>query len=199
MSKDFLSAISSRRSVYAISNESPVPDEAIAELVEKAVLYTPSPFNMQSGRAVLLLGTHHAKLWSIVLETLRKIVPPENFASTEQKIGSFAAGYGTVLYFDDTAVTKSYGEQFPLYKDNFTLWAQHSNGMLQYAVWNLLELDGLGASLQHYNPLIDDAVKKEWDLPEGWQLIAEMPFGKPTADPDPKEFQDIKQRVRIFK
>lgn len=71
--------------------------------------------------------------------------------------------------------------------------------MLQFAVWTLLELEGLGASLQHYNPLIDEAVKAEWNMPEGWRLIAQMPFGNPTAEPGEKDFQPIEERVKVFK
>ena len=55
------------------------------------------------------------------------------------------------------------------------------------------------ASLQHYNPLIDEAVAKEWQLPETWELIAQMPFGAPLQEPGAKEFNPIEERVRIFK
>ena len=55
---------------------------------------------------------------------------------------------------------------FPLYKDNFPIWSLQANGMLEFAVWTSLEAEGLGASLQHYNPLVDDGVKKAWSLPE---------------------------------
>lgn len=44
--------------------------------------------------------------------------------------------------------------------------------MHQYYVWMALETHGLGANLQHYNPLIDDEVKKTFDLPEHWILKA---------------------------
>ena len=33
-------------------------------------------------------------------------------------------------------------------------------GMLQLAVWTALAEKGLGASLQHYNPLIDDGGRR---------------------------------------
>ncbi|GIP37005.1 hypothetical protein J31TS4_02850 [Paenibacillus sp. J31TS4] len=90
-------------------------------------------------------------------------------------------------------------EQFPSYKDNFPVWSQQSNGMLQFVVWTSLELEGLGASLQHYNPLIDEKVAAEWNLPESWKLIAQMPFGKPTAEPGEKEFKPLHSRLQIFK
>jgi len=133
------------------------------------------------------------------METLRKLVPQEKFAATEDKINSFAAGYGTVLYFDDTSITSHFAEQFASYKDNFPVWAQQANGMLQFAVWTSLENEGLGATLQHYNPLIDDEVKASWKLPQSWKLIAEMPFGKPVAVPDAKQFAPLEERMLLFK
>ena len=71
--------------------------------------------------------------------------------------------------------------------------------MHQLAVWIMLEDVGFGASLQHYNPLIDETVLKEWQLPETWELIAQMPFGIPLQEPGTKEFNPIEERVRIFK
>ncbi|WP_195984737.1 nitroreductase family protein [Clostridium sp. D33t1_170424_F3] len=196
--KTYLEAIKSRRSIYSIEKSSPIPDARIVELVQQAVLHTPSSFNMQGSRAVVLFGKHHDRLWSIVLETLRDKVPKAQFAQTKKKIQSFADGYGTVLFFDDTAVTNRYGEKFALYKENFPVWAQQSNGILQYNVWNLLEDAGLGATIQHYNPLIDKAVRREWDLPESWLLIAQMPFGAPAGEPGEKLFQPVEERMCVF-
>ena len=196
--KSYLETIKNRRSIYSIEKSAPISDEQIVELVQQAVLHTPSSFNMQGSRAVVLFGEHHDRLWSIVLETLRGKVPANQFVQTEKKIQSFANGHGTVLFFDDTAVTNQYGEKFALYKENFPVWAQQSNGILQYNVWNLLEDAGLGATIQHYNPLIDEAVRREWSLPESWLLLAQMPFGAPAGEPGEKSFQPVEERMRVF-
>lgn len=195
----YFEAIKNRRSYYNISKESFLKDNEIESLIKDAVKYTPSAFNSQSARVVLLLNDNHNKLWSIVMETLRKMVPADKFSSTESKINSFSAGYGTVLFFEDQEIVKGLQERFPLYADNFPIWSNHSSGMLQHVVWVGLEEAGLGASLQHYNPIIDDEVKKEFNLPESWKLISQMPFGNPTAKPDPAEYGDIEKRVKIFK
>jgi len=193
-----LEALKKRRSVYSIGKNSTVRDEDIMELLKQAVLHAPSAFNCQSGRAVVLFGAAHLKLWDITKETLRKRVPADKFRATETKIGSFAAGHGTVLFFNDTSVTESLMEKFPAYRDNFQNWAQQAGGMLQYAVWMLLEQEGLGASLQHYNPLIDAEVSRTWKLPDSWQLLAEMPFGIITARPGEKEYQPLEHRLLSF-
>ena len=198
--KNFYEAIESRRSIYGLSNEPVISDEKIEEIIKFAVKHTPSAYNSQSGRVVLLLGEHHKKFWDITEETLKRVVPPEqDFAPTAEKMQSFRNGYGTVLFFEDESVVKGLQEKFPLYKDKFPQYANESNGMLQYIIWTALEVEGFGASLQHYQPLIDDEVKKEWGIPKEWKLHAQMPFGKPTAPPKVKEFAPIEQRVKIFK
>ncbi|WP_410511574.1 nitroreductase family protein [Paenibacillus sp. BR2-3] len=199
MSNGFFEAVKTRRSVYAIIKESPVSDAKIQEIVEEAVLHSPTSFNSQTSRAVVLLGEQHDKLWDITTETLRKIVPAEQFEGTAQKLGSFKSGYGTVLFFEDQAIVKQLQENFALYADNFPIWSNQSSGMLQFVVWTALAEAGLGASLQHYNPLIDDEVKETWSIPAEWKLIAQLPFGSVAAAPDPKEFQPIEDRVKVFK
>lgn len=199
MSKSFIQAVKDRRSIYGISKETVVSDERIIELIQEAVKYTPSAFNSQSARVVVLLHEAHDKLWEITRETLRKIVPAENFGSTNDKMDGFKNGYGTVLFFEDQAVVQELQEKFSLYKDNFPVWSEHSSGMVQYVVWTALSNEGFGASLQHYNPLIDEEVKKTWNLPDSWKLRAQLPFGKITAPAGDKEFKPIEEMVKVFK
>ena len=71
--------------------------------------------------------------------------------------------------------------------------------MHQYVVWTALEIEGFGASLQHYNELIEEQVKKEWNVPGNWKLISQMPFGKPVGKPDEKQFQPLEDRIKVFK
>ena len=162
MKNNFYEAIENRRSIYGLGNHEAVSEEKIVSLVNHMVKYCPSAFNSQSGRVVVLFKKNHQRLWEIVKETLQKIVPADKFAATEEKIASFAKGYATVLFFEDQDVVTNLQRNFPLYADSFPLWSLQSSGMLQYMVWAALENEGAGASLQHYNPLIDDAVAAEW-------------------------------------
>lgn len=199
MEKMFWDAVKDRRTYYGIGKEQVASDERIEQILQNAVLHVPSSFNSQSGRVVLLLHRQHEELWRITKEELRRVVPADKFQPTEEKINSFANGYGTILFFEDMAVVEGLQQQFPLYKDNFPVWSNHSSGMLQYVVWTALEMEGLGASLQHYNPLIDEEVKRTWQIPDTWKLIAQMPFGKPTAEPGAKEYKPVEERLKIFK
>lgn len=199
MTKSFKDALKARRTFYQIDNKSTLSDKEIRDLIRFAVEYVPSAFNSQTTRVVLLTGRAHEKLWAIVKDTLRKLVPADAFARTEQKVdGSFACGYGTILYFEDMSIVRGLQESFPAYKDNFPVWAEQTDAMHQLVIWTMLEDAGMGASLQHYNPLIDDEVRKTWNLPDDWKLIAQMPFGIPVAQPGPKEVISLDKRVFEF-
>ena len=195
-----VSAISARRSQYALSDAAALSDAEIVDLVRSVAGEVPSAFNSQPQRVIVLFGAEHHRLWAIVHDALRAVVKDDTaFAVTEQKIAGFDAAHGTVLYFDDTTVTTNLQEQFPSYAANFPVWAQQANGMLQLAVWSALRERGVGASLQHYNPVIDGAVRARLGLPEQWRLVAQMPFGGIGAEPDPKEPEDIARRVSVFR
>lgn len=200
MERTFTEAMKHRRSYYAISNHSPISTEEIERIINDVMLHVPSAFNSQSARVVLLIGKEHRKLWSIVKETLRKKMAGRPFEETEAKIDNcFASGYGTVLFFEDQAVIETLQAAYPTYKENFPTWSKESAGMHHFATWTLLEDAGLGASLQHYNPLIDEEVAETWNLPKEWKLMAQMPFGTPIAQPGEKEFESLAKRVKVFK
>ena len=196
--RNFVEAIANRRTNYALGKNIPVSKEQVVETVQKLVHEVPSAFNMQSGRIIIATGENHDKIWNITMETLRKIVPAEAFGRTEDKIKGFAAAYGTILYLDETATVKNMQEQFPAYTDNFPIWAQQANGMMQFAIWTALTDLGLGVNIQHYNPLIDEEVKKTFGVPDSWQLIAEMPFGEALQAPNAITKLPIDERVKVF-
>lgn len=189
-----------RRSYYSLSDKSPISDKEIKELIDFAVLNVPSAFNSQTTRVVLLLNEHHKKLWDIVKDVLLKMIGPDRFESTQTKIeGSFQSGHGTILFYEDQSIVKGLQEQFPSYSDNFPIWSEHTAAMHQYAIWLLLREAGMGATLQHYNPIIDEAVAKAWNINPNWKLKCQMPFGVPTAAPGEKEFEPLDQRSLVFK
>lgn len=198
MTNLMIEAIGKRRSQYALGNTLPIANDAVDALIREAVRLAPSSFNSQSSRALILFGDEHRKLWSIVKTTLRAIVPAENFEGTAGKIDSFAAGAGSVLFFEDRNVIAKLQQDFALYADNFPVWSEQSSGMAQFAVWSALADAGIGASLQHYNPLIDQEVAATWNLPESWKLRAQMPFGSNEQPFGDKAFMDDAERFRTF-
>lgn len=192
---DFFEALNTRRSQYGITNTINISDEDIIKIVQDGIRPTPSPYNIQPTRAVILFGENHKKLWEIVKEVLLAKIGPERFVKTEKKVNTqFLAGYGTVMFFIDEKVVKEHAEKM---SDLFYTWSDQSAGMAQGNVWVGLSQAGLGASLQHYNPIIDEKVKKEFNIPKEWKLISQMPFGEIIKDPKEKEFEDINKLVVV--
>lgn len=198
MTKDLYSAIAERRSHYAIGGQALTSDEKIIKVLEQASLHSPSAYNSQSSRVVLLLGEHHKKVWKILMDVMRERLSAERFPRTEKKINSFMAAYGTVLFFEDLDVVEKLVKKFPTYGENFKEWSLQGVGILEYIVWMTLEAEGYGASLQHYNELINDLVIEEWNLPASWKLNAQMPFGNILEAPPEKTFLPLDGRLKIF-
>ena len=170
-----------RRSQYALGKKLPLEENEVLEIIDNAVL----------------LGDNHQKLWDITFEELGKFLPNEDAkAATKAKLDGFAAAYGTILFFEDHNVVKGLQEQFPSYADNFPLWSEQSTGIVSFAVWNALAEAGVGANIQHYNPVINERVAKEWNIPANLVLRAQMPFGEIVGEPAPIERTS---RVRIVK
>ena len=187
-----MTALAQRRSYYVIGKTLPVSQEDVVKTIERTAELVPDAFDMKSSRLVIALNERQDALWDVIYETFGGKVPRE-------KIDSFKAGAGTVLYFYDETVVAALAAKYPAYAANFPVWANQASGMVQISVWSALRELGVGASLQHYNPVIDAAVKKMFALPDSWKLIAQMPFGGILAEPEPKAKEDIAQRVKVFR
>ncbi|SHH46788.1 hypothetical protein SAMN02745245_01383 [Anaerosphaera aminiphila DSM 21120] len=189
-----------RRSYYALDKNIKSSEEDIKNAIRDVVYYSPTPFNVQSERAVVLMGENHDYLWkNIVMETLRSIVnDEEKFKSTEEKINGFKSGYGTILIFEDGKALEEAKSGLGSYGSNLDLWSEHANGIVTIGLWTALGELGLGANLQHYNPVIDDEVKEKWNIPREWILKSQMVFGNILQEPKEKSKVDIDKRV-LFK
>ncbi|MDD0802173.1 nitroreductase family protein [Acinetobacter johnsonii] len=194
----FLDHIKQRRTIYAVGKNVALTPEKIESVIKEAVNHSPSAFNSQTSRIVTLFGESHLQFWNVVRETLRKIVPEAAFEGTNAKINSFAAGYGTVLFYEDQDVVKSLQEQFALYADNFPVWSEHSSAIAQFAVWTALSEQNIGASLQHYNPIVDAEIAEIFDIPANWKLRAQLVFGSIEAPAGEKTFMAEADRFKTF-
>lgn len=187
-----------RRSVYVLNKNLPISVQEVSKIVEHAVLHTPSSFNSQSTRVVVLFGEEHEKLWQIAENALRAIVPEDKFEPTAQKMALFKAAAATVLFFEDQDVVKNLQNQFPSYAQGFPVWAEHANAMMQYAVWTTLAAAGIGANLQHYSPVIDQEVAATWNIPDNWKLVAQLVLGGVAAPAAEKSFNPLEERLKIY-
>ena len=100
-----------------------------------------------------------------------------------------------ILFFENPADVRALQEKFPLYADKFPQWSEHTSAMHQYALWVALEAEGAGANLQHYNPVIDLKAQTHWNIPQEWQLKAQLVFGGRAGEPGPKDQKPLEERV----
>ena len=196
--KNFQEAVINRRSVYALGKNIPVLESEIIATVERMTKETPSSFNIQSARVIIAMNENHENVWNITEDVLKNIVSIAQYKETEVKLKSFKNAYGTILFFEDTATVEMTQGKFPQYAQEFPTWAAQANGMLQFAIWTALEDMGLGVNIQHYNPLIDEGIRKCFNVPEGWKLVAEMVFGEMLEPAQPIVKIPIKERVKVF-
>lgn len=84
----------------------------------------------------------------------------------------------------------------------FPQWSEHSDAMAQVQIWTALELEGLGANLQHMAifPQAEEAIKKEWNIPADWSLKANMNFGGLAQDfPARPDKMPVDETVTVHK
>lgn len=90
MESAFNQLTAQRRSIYALGDQLTNSPEEIYDLIITAIKNSPTAFNSQTVRAVVLFGKSSDKVWDIVEAALKEVVKdPQAFAKTQQKIASF--------------------------------------------------------------------------------------------------------------
>lgn len=194
----YIDLLKKRRSYYNIGRDITLQDQELEDMIGQIVHYSPSAFNSQSTRVLLLLGDKHEAFWNGTEEIL-KAKTKKDFSETQAKMKSFRDGYGTVLFFEEMDTVHGLEEQFPSYAANFLPWSDQANAMVQIGVWLALRDKEIGASLQHYNPIVDKMVQETFKVPENYRLVAQMPFGSIKEEPEAKDKKDLSERFRVEK
>lgn len=195
---DYLELIKARRSNYNIINSlGDNTEEDVIEMVETVTKHSPTSYNIQLNRAYILFGDKHRLFWDLVKEVLLEKIGPERFVSTEEKIDSqFRPGYGTILVYVDGHVVDDYVEKAGQVGQDFV---GHSTGLYQGYLWLGLKDMGLGSSLQHYNPIVDERVYEELGVQRHHRLVAQIPFGAYEIEPGEKEFKNPEKMVKVIR
>ncbi|WP_347454161.1 nitroreductase family protein [Acinetobacter thermotolerans] len=194
----FIDQLKKRRSIYALGKKVHFSQAYIAELIQSAVKSCPSAFNSNSSRIVILFGDSHYKFWGITKEVKRQEVPAQIFEGVKIKIDQCASAYGTVLFYEDQNVIHDLQKKMPMSAEDFPIWSEQTSGMAQFAVWTALADAGLGASLQHYNPSVDQTVAEHFKLDPNWLLRAQLCFGSIEQPAEPRPDYDFQNRFRVF-
>ena len=183
-----LSAIRKRRSRYALRKEITMSRAELKQLIENIIITMPSQSNSQTARLMILFGEEHDRFWDKTLEVIKSnMSKPENFPKSENKVKTgFKGGYATILFFEDQVILDALEKKRPKYAVNVQPWSLQSAGMLQFAI---------GASLQHYQELIEDWTKEEWNITKEWRLLAQMPIGIAYDELPEKYSMPVAERV----
>ena len=90
-------AFKNRGSLHTLSDDVEISDAHVQEIVRDGILHSPTAFNSQSSRAVILLKDEHKKFWDLAHDVAKGKVPPQVFEMVfGPRIKMFRAAYGTV-------------------------------------------------------------------------------------------------------
>ena len=92
-----INSLKKRRTHYNIKKELPISQDELIEIIEEVTELVPDSLNMKSARVVLALDEKQDELWDTIYDAFGGQVPGD-------KIDSFKAGHGTILYFYDKDV-----------------------------------------------------------------------------------------------
>lgn len=195
----FKQVIKDRRSIYAIGNNSEHSIEDIVASIRETQKDVPTAFNSQTSRLVILNGESNTKFWDLILEVQESVLDKATWDFMSPIMHGAKNGIGTVLFFEDRdAVAKmpTQGARTEAYKQN-------NSANSQYATWLALAEMNLGGSLQHFNvgyeQGFDKAIREMFNLPDSYELIAQLPFGSIEQAADAKDYMDTNVQVQLIK
>ncbi|OAL86392.1 hypothetical protein AY605_14075 [Acinetobacter sp. SFD] len=194
----FIDQLKKRRSIYALGKRVHYSQAYLCEIIQEAVRSCPSAYDSQSTRIAVLFADAHHQFWEIVKQVQRQHVPEHIYEGVELKLNQCAEAYGTILFYEDQSVIQQLQKKMPLNSEDFPAWSEQTSGMAQFAVWATLADSGLGASLQHYNPLIDEKVAEHFDIDKNWLLRAQLCFGSIEQTVEEKLQQLDQYRFKIL-
>ena len=74
MNSTIIESLKKRRTQYALGRNVALDKDTLTALVKEAIKHTPSSFNSQSSRAVILFGEQSEQFWELTKQELKKIV-----------------------------------------------------------------------------------------------------------------------------
>lgn len=189
--------VKNRRSQYAIGNNTDLTNEEIVERITEIVKDVPSASNSQTTRVAFVFGDKNVELWDHIFDVQKDVLQGDVWEMMSGVMQGAKGGVGTILFFEDLEAVK----EMPTSPSRLEVYKQNNNANVQYAVWLALTEMGLGGSLQHmnvgYEQGFDKSVKELLNLPEHWEMQAQMPFGSIEGENGEKEYIADSERVVV--
>lgn len=194
----FTDLVKARRTHYAIGNDTKLSKDEIVARIREVAREVPSASNSQTTRLVIVFGEENEKLWDHILDVQKDVMQGEMWDMMSGVMQGAKNAVGTILFFEDLDAV----EKMPAQGDREEAYKQNNNANTQYAIWLALTELGLGGSLQHMNigheQGFDKSVLEMFNLPENYEMIAQMPFGSIEGDALPKEYIEDDVRVQVI-
>lgn len=187
-----------RRTSYALGKNTDFSQEEIVTAIRDTIKNVPSAFNSQTTRAVVIFDEANKKFWQHIYDVQKDVLPEQMWEMMSGVMeGARDNAIGTVLFFEDRDAI----EVMPANDERKATYKEHNAAIAQYSVWlRLTEMD-LGGSLQHlnvgYDQGFDKATREMFDLPDSFEMIAQMPFGSIEAPAGEKDHIDTNTQVQV--
>ncbi len=195
MSK-FVELLEKRRSQYAIGANTDITAADVAATLRDVISHVPSAFNSQSSRVVVVSGENNEKLWDLIKEVQSQVLDEGTLNYMTPIMDGARTAVGTVLFFEDRDAVEN---GIPANDERRYVYKNHASANAQLTTWLAITELGLGGNLQHFNigyeQGFDRAIRELLDLPESWELVAELPFGSIEAPAAAKEVAPVENLV----
>lgn len=187
-----------RRTSYALGKNTDFSQEEIVAAVRDTIKNVPSAFNSQTTRAVVIFDEANKKFWQHIYDVQKDVLPEQMWEMMSGVMeGARDNAIGTVLFFEDRDAI----EVMPANDERKATYKEHNAAIAQYALWLRFTEMNLGASLQHFNlgydQGFDKATREMFDLPDSFEMIAQMPFGSIEAPAGEKDHIDTNTQVQV--
>ncbi len=196
---ELLTSLAKRRSVYQFENRLNHQPEELASTIGQAVMAAPSAFNSQTSRIVLMTGSKNHKVWELIRQAQEPLIDEGSGGDFYRMVfdtGQNAAA--SLIFFEDQAAVEA---NIPANPERQVIYKEKNSAITQYTAWVVLADLGYGACLQHFNigakEGYDQSIKDLLQVPDSWELNAQMPFGLLKDLPEAKEKLPIDQIIQI--
>lgn len=196
---NLLELMKKRRSTYAIGQNTDLSHDEITAALRETAVEVPTAFNAQSQRLAVVYGDLNKKVWEIIYDAAKTFVAPDQLEAMEAVYKNPLNGIGTILFFEDREAVEN---NIPANAERSQTYKLDGSANSQLTAWLTLTELGLGATLQHHNigyeNGFDNAFRELLDLPDSYELVAEMPFGSIEQDFEPLDNEAGKTLVIPF-
>lgn len=193
---NLLDLVQKRRSIYDVGTNTDVTVDQVVERIRELARDIPNAFGIQTTRFIVVSGEANDKVWDSLHKTQKDVLSDEMYANMKERLESGKNGLGTVLLFE----SRNAVESMPSKEKRATLYKENNHGIAVMTVWLALTEMGLGTNLQHFNigyeQGFDKEIREMLDLPDDYEMLAQMYFGSIENPADEKEYMDSDIQVQ---